>query len=240
MAERKALIIEDEPDIAELIRFHIDREGFVCETLNTGATAIDMIRRMRPDLVVLDLMLPEIDGLEICRRVRWDPDTREIPILIVSAKGDDADIVTGLELGADDYVTKPFSPKVLMARVRNLMRRSSGRASVGAGDDESRLSFGDGRLKIDADRRMVTVDDTPIELTASEFDILRYLARRPGYVRTRDQIIAAVRGDHVVLSSRTVDVHMTAVRRKLGELGSWIHTVRGVGYRFSADSVEGD
>lgn len=240
MPERNALIIEDEPDIAELIRFHLDREGFASEIVNTGATALDTIRRVQPDLIILDLMLPEIDGLEICRRVRWDPDTRSTPILIVSAKGDDSDIVTGLELGADDYVTKPFSPKVLIARVRNLMRRSSGRAGVATGDDESRLSFGDGRLRIDADRRMVMVDDVPIELTASEFNILRYLARRPGYVRTRDQIIAAVRGDHVILSGRTVDVHMTAVRRKLGELGTWIHTVRGVGYRFSADSVEGD
>lgn len=240
MVDCKALIIEDEPDIAELIRVHLEREGFKTEIIYNGGIAMETIRQQLPDLIVLDLMLPEVDGLEICRQIRMDPDTREIPVLIVSAKGDDNDVATGLETGADDYVSKPFSQKVLVARVRNLMRRSSGRAPVGTGQTTGQLAFGDGRLQIDAERRLVTVDGDEVELTASEFDILRFLARKPGYVRTRNQIISAVRGDQVVLSSRTVDVHMTALRKKLGEVGSWIHTVRGVGYRFSSDVVDGD
>jgi two-component system phosphate regulon response regulator PhoB len=225
------LIVEDEPDIAELIRFHVDREGYDARVVASGRDALDRIERTPPDLVLLDLMLPDLDGLEVCRRLKWNETTREIPIVIVSARGEEADIVTGLELGAVDYVTKPFSPRVLVARLRNVLRRRS--AEAAEGDERDRVTIADGRLVIDLDRHVVTRDDEPCALTRTEFDILVYLARRPGFVRTRDQIISAVHGHGAVLSSRTVDVHVTAIRRKLGPLGGVITTVRGVGYRLT-------
>jgi two-component system phosphate regulon response regulator PhoB len=159
-----------------------------------------------------------------------------VPILIVSAKGEEADIVAGLELGADDYVTKPFSPKVLMARMRNLLRRVEADSEADSAE-RNRISIAGGSLVVDIDRRTVTVSGRAVELTRSEFDILHCLLARPGFVRTRHQIIAAVHGDGTVLTSRTVDVHITAIRRKLDELGELIRTVRGVGYRIDESRV---
>jgi two-component system phosphate regulon response regulator PhoB len=233
------LIVEDEPDIAELIRFHTEREGCRAQVVHSGRIALDAIRRRPPAVVVLDLMLPDLDGLELCRRLKWDELTRQIPILIVSARGEESDVVAGLELGAEDYVTKPFSPKVLMARMRNILRRQqTPRDSQG---EQRRLSLIGGRLIVDDDRHQVVVDGSPVELTRTEFAIVRCLARRPGFVRTRDQLIAAIHGDHAVLTSRTIDVHVTAIRRKLGPLGDLLQTVRGVGYRLqeAADEAEG-
>jgi two-component system phosphate regulon response regulator PhoB len=229
MSPSDVLIVEDEPDIAELMRFHAEREGCRAQVVHSGRVALDAIRRQPPDVVVLDLMLPDLDGLELCRRLKWDQETRAIPILIVSARGEEADVVTGLELGAEDYVTKPFSPRVLMARLRTILRRRPG-GEPGPGE-RRRLSLVGGRLVIDDDRHLVTADGQPVELTPTEFGILRCLAARPGFVRTRDQIIASIHGERVVLTSRTVDVHLTAIRRKLGELGGCVQTVRGVGYR---------
>ncbi|MCK4872053.1 MAG: response regulator transcription factor [Phycisphaerales bacterium] len=231
------LIVEDEPDIGELIRFHVMREGFDAVVIRSGRLAWQEINRNPPRLVILDLMLPDMDGLEICRRMKLERRTRGVPILIVSAKGGEADIVAGLELGADDYVTKPFSPNVLMARMRNLLRRAE---AAGLGDDADRsvMTVAGESLVIDLDRHTVVVEGRPVELTRSEFEILRCLVSRPGFVRTREQIIAAMHGDNVVLTSRTVDVHITAVRRKLGELGSLIKTVRGVGYRLDECAAE--
>lgn len=229
------LIVEDEAEIAELIRYHLDRDGFRGRIVRSGAMALREIEHKRPDLVILDLMLPDLDGLEVCRRLRWERETRLLPILIVSARGDEADIVAGIELGADDYVTKPFSPRVLMARVRNLLRRNSAEPDAAAAS--RRLIRADGSIVIDLDRHKVEVGGAEVELTPTEFGILQCLATRPGFVRTRDQIVAAVHGHAAVLSRRAVDVHMTALRRKLGEAGSRIETVRGVGYRLrnSAD-----
>lgn len=229
------LIVEDELEIAELMRFHLQREGFPSSIVQSGRIALSAVETNRPDLILLDLMLPDLDGLEVCRRLKWAPQTRSIPILIVSAKGDEADIVAGIELGADDYVTKPFSPKVLLARVKNILRRVSGEAAPRSDLAPSGNSVGlaDGALVIDADRHTITIHQKPVDLTVTEFGILQYLASRPGFVRTRDQIIAAVHGESAVLSSRTVDVHVTALRRKLGEYGGMIQTVRGVGYRLS-------
>jgi len=231
------LIVEDEPDIGELIRFHVDREGLATKVIQSGQAAWEEISTHPPRLVILDLMLPDLDGLEICRRMRRAEETRGVPILIVSAKGEESDIVVGLELGADDYVTKPFSPKVLMARMRNLLRRvEAGRGESTA--ERNRLSIASGSLIIDVDQRTVTVEDEPVDLTRSEFEILHCLVSRPGFVRTRDQIISAVHGESMVLTSRTVDVHITAIRRKLGDLGKIIRTVRGVGYRLDESGVE--
>jgi two-component system phosphate regulon response regulator PhoB len=224
------LVVEDEVEIAELIQFHVEREGLAARVVHSGKLALDVIKRQKPDAVILDLMLPDLDGLEVCRRLKRSDDTRRIPVLMVTAKGEESDIVAGLEIGADDYVTKPFSPKVLMARLRNVLRRNAGDVEEAASSD--RVVLLDGRLVIDAERHVVSVAGSAIELTLTEFGILQYLAARPGFVRTRDQIIAAVHGKSTVLSSRTVDVHITALRRKLGPLGDIIETVRGVGYRF--------
>ncbi len=229
MVRASILIVEDEAEIAELVRFHVDREGFSGHVVPSGRLALDAIRRKPPDLVVLDLMLPDLDGLEVCRQLRWQPETRELPILILSAKGEEADIVSGLELGADDYVTKPFSPNVLMARIRNLLRRRRDAATARRDGAPRRIS--EGALEIDLDRHRVMVGGSEVPLTPTEFGILRCLASRPGFVRTRDQIIASVHGEATVLSGRAVDVHMTALRRKLGEAGDLVETVRGIGYR---------
>jgi two-component system alkaline phosphatase synthesis response regulator PhoP len=233
------LIVEDEVEIAELVRFHVEREGFEGRIVHSGRVALQAAQSERPDLVLLDLMLPDLDGLEVCRRLKYRSETRHIPILIISAKGDEADIVAGIELGADDYVTKPFSPKVLMARVKNILRRYGAEAEAEAAaaatpaSEGKSISLADGALVINTDRHEVKVAGRPIDLTVTEFGILHYLAIRPGFVRTRDQIISAVHGDTAVLSSRTVDVHVTALRRKLGDVAGIIQTVRGVGYRLT-------
>lgn len=231
MPETAVLIVEDEPDIAELIRFHVEREGHRARVVHSGKLALSAVASDPPSLLVLDLMLPDVDGLEVCRRLRWDERTRALPILIVSAKGEEADVVAGLELGADDYVTKPFSPKVLVARIRNLLRRRE--RTDEADESRRRIELGDGALVIDVDQHRVFTDGEPADLTRTEFDILRYLASRPDFVRTRDQITAAVHGERAVLTSRTIDVHMTALRRKLGRHADLIETVRGVGYRLT-------
>ncbi|MFO0828902.1 MAG: response regulator transcription factor [Phycisphaerales bacterium] len=230
MPRPDVLIVEDEVEIAELIQFHVEREGMSARMVHSGKLALDLIRRQKPDLVVLDLMLPDLDGLELCRRLKQSDETRRVPILMVSAKGEESDVVAGIELGAEDYVTKPFSPKVLMARLRNVLRRT--RSDIDERERSDRVVLLDGRLIIDPERHVVNVDGAPVDLTLTEFGILQYLAARPGFVRTRDQIIAAVHGKSTVLSSRTVDVHITALRRKLGPLADAIETVRGVGYRF--------
>lgn len=227
------LIVEDEPEIAELIEFHLGREGLNSDIVHSGRTALEKATANPPDLVVLDLMLPDLDGFEICRRLKSNVDTKDVPVIMVTAKSDDTDVITGIELGADDYVVKPFSPKVLVARVKNALRRTQG--PVGSDERSAkRWTRANGRLLIDVERHVVEVDGKRIDLTLTEFSLLRHLASKPGYVRSRDQIIAAVHGRSTILSSRTVDVHVTAVRRKLGELGTLIETVRGVGYRFSA------
>ena len=206
-------------------------------TIHSGRLALEVMRREKPDLIVLDLMLPDVDGLEICRRLKQSEDTRSIPIVMVPAKGEEADIVAGIELGAEDYVTKPFSPRVLMARLRNVLRRHGPVEDVPERAD--RLVLLGGKLVVDLDRHEVLVDGRKAELTLTEFGILHYLASRPGFVRTRDQIIAAVHGKSTVLSSRTVDVHVTALRRKLESLADCIETVRGVGYRFADTADDG-
>jgi len=179
-------------------------------------------------------MLPDVDGMDVCRKLKADVATRDIPIIMVTAKAEDADIVSGIEIGADDYVVKPFSPKVLVARCTNILRRRS--AFLADHDDSvgDRIAVLDDRLVVDNDRHEVRIDGEEIVLTQTEFGILRYLVARPGFVRSRDQIIATVHGRATVLSTRTVDVHVTALRRKLGSFGTCIETVRGVGYRFSA------
>jgi two-component system phosphate regulon response regulator PhoB len=206
-------------------------------TVGTGKVAIELVKREVPDLMILDLMLPDVGGIEVCRRVKQWPESREMPVVMVTAKGEETDIVAGLEIGADDYVVKPFSPRVLMARVRAVLRR---RAELQETSLNNRLERLEGKLVIDPDRHVVAANGSPVDLTVTEFGILNHLAQRPGFVRTRDQIIAAVHGRNVVLSSRTIDVHVTALRKKLENLAWCVETVRGVGYRFAEAPTAGE
>ncbi len=225
VAGRTIYIIEDEQDISELIRFNLSLEGYKVESFPTGEAGLRAIEEVAPDLLILDIMLPGMSGLEICRRLKEDAKTKKIPVIMVSARGEEADIVKGLELGADDYVTKPFSPKVLHARVEAVLRRGS----------EAKKAVEvvkiDG-LEINAGRVEVTVDGQRVNLTQSEFRILHFLAQRPGWVYTRVQIVEAIRGENYAVTDRTIDFQMVGLRKKLGSAGHLIETVRGVGYRF--------
>ena len=228
-AREKVLVVEDEEDILELIRYNLEREGYRVTGVATGEEGLRAVTREHPDLVVLDLMLPGIDGIEVCRRLKADPHTKHLPVVMVTAKGDEADVVAGLELGADDYLTKPFSPKVLVARIRAVVRR---RAQEGAKDATEPIRRGD--LLIHPGRREVLVGGSRValDLTFTEFNVLQMLAARPGWVFTRAQIVDAVRGHDYHVTERSVDVHVVGLRRKLGALGELVETVRGVGYRF--------
>ncbi|MFH1865449.1 MAG: response regulator transcription factor [Candidatus Eisenbacteria bacterium] len=223
---KHVLVIEDDKDILELITYNLGREGYDVTGVVSGEEGMDAARSAGPDLVLLDLMLPGIDGLEVCRRLKADPDTAHLPIIMVTAKGEESDIVAGLELGADDYVTKPFSPKVLIARIRAVHRRRC-RDQVTENDI---LKIDD--IVIHPGRHEVTVVGERVDLTFTEFRILQILARRPGWVFTRRQIVDAVHGETYPVTERAVDVQIVALRRKLGDEGDRIETVRGVGYRF--------
>jgi two-component system alkaline phosphatase synthesis response regulator PhoP len=226
MAKERILAVDDEEDILELLRFNLAREGYNVTCTPSGEEALNLARRDHPDLIVLDLMLPDVDGLEVARQLRNGSETKDIPIVMLTAKGEEADIVTGLELGADDYITKPFSPRILVARVRAVLRRKV----KGPPEDTSAVKVHD--LVIHPGRREVLVDGKQIQLTFTEFGILNYLARRPGWVFTRSQIMDAVRGEDYFVTDRSVDVQIVGLRKKLGPAGEYIETVRGVGYRF--------
>jgi len=226
MSKEHILIVDDEEDILELIGYNLTRDGYRVSTAMTGEQALHSARQGRPDLILLDLMLPGIDGLEVCRRLQSDPLTRAIPIIMVTAKGEDADIVTGLELGADDYIIKPFSPRVLLARVRAVFRRNRKDLT------EEPVVMRSADLVIDLSSREVLVQEKPIQLAATEFNILHFLMKRPGWVFTRNQIINAIKGDDYPVTERSVDVQIVGLRKKLGPAGKYIHTVRGIGYRF--------
>lgn len=228
MANECILIVEDETDILELLRYNLNREGYKVLEATTGEEALAIVRKHTPDLVLLDLMLPKIDGLEVCRQVRGSAETKTLPIIMLTAKGEEADIVTGLELGADDYMTKPFSPRVLLARVRAVLRRQ---LTELPGENES-LNIHN--ISIHPGRHEVLVDGEPVNLTRTEFQVLHYLARRAGWVFTRYQIVDAVHGDDYAVTERSVDVQIVGLRKKLGDAGKYIETVRGVGYRFGA------
>jgi len=223
---KRILVVEDEEDIRELLRYNLVKEGYAVSGAASGEEALRLARAERPDLVLLDLMLPGVDGLEVCRALKRDKSTERIPVIMVTAKGEETDVVAGLELGADDYIVKPFSPKVVIARLRAVLRRRE-RSAI-APDAVLRV----GELTIDPGRHEVKVASRRIALTATEFRLLRFLAGRPGWVFTRDQIVTAVRGDDYIVTDRAVDVQVVGLRRKLGDAGERIETVRGVGYRF--------
>ena len=225
MANERILVVDDEEDVLELVRYNLAKNGYKVITATTGEQAINEARGKTPDLIVLDLMLPGIDGLEVCRKLKSDVKTERIPIIMLTAKGEETDIVTGLELGADDYVTKPFSPKVLIARLRRILHRTVSR-------DLERPPVRIRDLTINPARREVLAGRKPVSLTFTEFNILYALAKRPGLVFTRYQIIDALHGDDYLVTDRAVDVQIVSLRRKLGPCGNYIDTVRGVGYRF--------
>jgi len=226
MAKESILVVDDEEDILELVRFNLAREGYPVICTTSGEETLKIARTDQPDLILLDLMLPDIDGLEVTKVLKSDPKTKDIPIVMLTAKGEEADIVTGLELGADDYVTKPFSLRILVARIRAILRRKLKELP----EDESVMRVHN--LVIHPGRREVLVSDTQIQLTFTEFGILNFLAKRPGWVFTRSQIVDAVRGDDYYVTDRSVDVQIVGLRKKLGSAGKCIETVRGVGYRF--------
>ena len=221
------LIVEDEEDILELIQYNLSREGYRVSGVRDGEEALDLIRRSNPDLVVLDLMLPGLDGLEICRRLKADEITRAIPVIMVTAKGEESDVVLGLGIGADDYLPKPFSPRELVARAKAVLRRGPVQEDRGAGERVVR----DG-LIVDAGRHELRVDGEPVTLTATEMRLLHFLASHPGRVFTRDHILSRVIGEQAVVIDRNIDVHIGSIRRKIGPYRDLIETVRGVGYRF--------
>jgi two-component system alkaline phosphatase synthesis response regulator PhoP len=226
VANETILMVDDEEDIVELVAFNLKRERYAVVTATTGEEAMRLAREQRPHLIVLDLMLPGVDGLEVTRHLKADPGTRHIPIVMLTAKGEEADIVAGLELGADDYITKPFSPRVLVARVKAVLRRKTKAPAEETGVVRTR------DLVIHPGRREVLVDGEPVLLTFTEFGILAYLGRRPGWVFTRSQIVDAVRGEDYNVTDRSVDVQIAGLRKKLGHAGRYVETVRGVGYRF--------
>jgi DNA-binding response OmpR family regulator len=226
MAKRNILVVDDEEDILELVRFNLEREGYAVHCVESGEAALRKLKEQSFDLLLLDLMLPGMDGLEVARQIKKDGGTQRLPVIMLTAKGEEADIVTGLELGADDYVTKPFSPRVLIARSRAVLRRHD--QPEAPADDLIQVY----ELSIHPGRRLVFADGAPIDLTYTEFQVLVLLARRPGWVFTRTQIVDAVRGDDYPVTDRSVDVQIVGLRKKLGDYGHYIETVRGVGYRF--------
>ncbi|MCD6160944.1 MAG: response regulator transcription factor [candidate division Zixibacteria bacterium] len=222
----KILVVEDDRDIVELIEYNLRKEGYHVITAMSGEDGLEMAKSEKPDMALLDLMLPGIDGLEICKLLKANPATADIQIIIVSAKGEEADIVIGLELGADDYITKPFSPKILIARIRACLRRKNQQPV-----EQSAVIKIQG-VVIHPGRHEVLIDNKIIPLTLTEFRLLHFLASRPGWVFTRYQIVDAIRGDDYIVTDRTVDVQIVGLRKKLGKYSEYIETVRGVGYRF--------
>jgi two-component system, OmpR family, alkaline phosphatase synthesis response regulator PhoP len=224
--KKRILIVDDEEDIIELVRYNVEREGYHTACAMTGEQALKIVETDRIDLMVLDLMLPGIDGLEVAKSVKRNPQKMSIPIIMLSAKGEETDIITGLELGADDYITKPFSPKIFLARIKAVIRKNSN-TSV---DKQAALHHHG--ISIHPGRRIIIINGQNVDLTYTEFQILYYLAGKPGWVFTRNQIVDAVRGDNYSVTDRSVDVQMVGLRKKLGSYGKYLETVRNVGYRF--------
>ncbi|HVU24855.1 MAG TPA: response regulator transcription factor [Opitutus sp.] len=224
----KILVVDDEPDALEVLGFKLREAGFAPVFATDGAKALAAVRAERPDLVVLDLMLPEIDGLEVCKILRRDSATVSIPVLMLTAKAAEMDRVLGLELGADDYLTKPYSPRELVLRIRKLLKRAQA-------TDEASEHLRLGRIEIDIPRHAALVDEKPVVLTATEFNLLALLAKRRGRVQSRERLLQDVWGYETAIDTRTVDTHMRRLREKVGAAAEYLETIRGVGYRFKAE-----
>jgi two-component system alkaline phosphatase synthesis response regulator PhoP len=226
MAKESIFIIEDDKNILEVLRFNLAKERYQVDYSEDGETGLLKITSKTPDLILLDLMLPGMDGLDLCRRLKSNEKTNNISIIMLTAKGEEADIVAGLELGADDYITKPFSTRVLLARIRTVLRRKSAAETT----EEGALKIHN--LIIHPGRHQVLVDGSEVELTRTEFSLIHFLAKRKGWVFTRNQIIDAVQGEDYPVTDRSVDVQIVGLRKKLGAAGEYIETIRGVGYKF--------
>lgn len=232
MNNKKILIVEDEPDIRDLIHYNFTKQGFLADTAGSGTEALEKIRNMKHDLILLDLMLPGIDGIELCRILKSDAKLSDIPVIMLTARSEEIDKVLGFELGADDYVTKPFSPRELVARVKAVLRRYS----AGSERQVKENLIKTGPLAIDTEKYVVTKGDAPVELSAMEFKLLVYLAQRPGKVVNRDFLLDAIWGNESYVEPRTVDVHIRRLREKIEDNPSepkFIRTKRGLGYYFS-------
>lgn len=230
---RTVLVVDDEKDIADLVDYNLTREGFTVLTADNGWTALEMVKKKRPDMIILDWMMPEMDGLEVCRRLRQNPDTTGIPIIMLTAKSDTVDKVLGLEMGADDYLTKPFHIRELLARIRAVMRRLE---SLQKEDDQKILTFKS--IRVDLNTYKVTVDGKNVDMTAREIKLLRFLIQHPGRVYTREELLSYVWGDESYVEPRTVDVHISRLRALIepdNEKPLYLLTVRGVGYKFAED-----
>ncbi len=228
MARETILIVDDEEDIIELIKYNLKNEGYDILTAFTGEQAIKIARQSLPDLIVLDLMLPGIDGLEVTKFLKNSAQTKELPIVMLTAKGEESDIVTGLELGANDYISKPFSPKELLARIRAILRRRRKHALDDPPADIRQV----GEMTIDRAKHVVTIQGKEVDLTLSEFELLSFLSDKKGWVFTRNQIMDAIHGENYAVTERSIDVIIVGLRKKLKSYASRIETVRGVGYRF--------
>ena len=226
MKEKKIVVVEDEPDLVDVVTYNLKREGYLVSAARRGDEGLNLIRSELPDLVLLDLMLPGMDGLSICRQMKSDGALKAIPIIIASAKGEESDVVIGLEMGADDYLAKPFSPRELLARIKAVLRR--GTPTDNASDD--RIVVRD--LIIDPGKHEVRIKDEVVSLTSTEFKLLHHLASSRGRAFSREQLLNRVVGMGVVVVDRNIDVHIRALRKKLGERSDMIQTIRGVGYRF--------
>jgi two-component system phosphate regulon response regulator PhoB len=226
MTRQLILIIEDDEDIRELLVYNLEKNGYEAEAVESGETGLVSASRRKPGLILLDLMLPGMDGLSVCRQLKAGKVTQDVPIIIISAKGEETDIITGLELGADDYLAKPFSPNLLLSRVRAVLRR------IGQTPPDETATLKAHELDIDPKKFKAMLAGQPLDLTASEFRILYYLASHRGWVFTRYQIMDAIRGEGYVVTERAIDVQIAGLRKKLGEYSGYIETVRGVGYRF--------
>lgn len=220
------VVIDDEEDIRELICYNLEKEGYRVLTAHSGEEGLSVVKNAIPDLIILDLMLPGIDGLQVCRELKKDDAFKAIPIVMVTARGEEPDVVSGLELGAEDYISKPFSPKVLLARIKTVLRRKA------SGEGVSQSIIRHNQLLVNPQRREVAIGNDRIELTNTEFKLLYFLMRQPGIVFTRDQIVEGVHGDDYPVTDRSVDVQVVGLRKKLLDYGACIETVRGVGYRF--------
>jgi len=227
MAKNAILVIDDEKDLVELVRYNLNKDGFLVHSALDGEAGLAAALRELPDLIIVDLMLPGMDGLEVCRSLRSESRTARIPIIMLTAKSAESDRVVGLELGADDYITKPFSPRELAARIKAVLRRTAQQPAAAPAAFIRR-----GELAIDPERREVSCEGKNVILTATEFRLLHYLAGHPGRVFSRSELIDAALGKDVAVVDRTIDVHVTGLRKKLGVCGEWIETVRGFGYRF--------
>ena len=228
---KRILVVDDERDITEMVAFNLGRNGYDVLTSDTGTDALEVARREVPDLIVLDLMLPGLDGTEVTRRLKADAKTARIPIIMLTAKGEETDVVVGLTLGADDYVTKPFSMKILLARLGTVLRR----AEAAAAPEPAGAILSAGPLRIDPDKHEATVEGEAIKLTLTEFKLLSALVAARGRVLTRDQLMDKAMGTDVFVTDRAIDVHVTAIRKKLGKASWLVHTVRGVGYRLQEE-----